>query len=122
MPCSTCDQTSYQWDVEESLIAYMGKKGVLNRDQLDKSLVLIPFKDTADYKESFYCYYNRLDAINSMISYPWAAQVFAGLKVKDVKKYTDMMLAEGKPMTEKCWEGDKLVDYTVHMYPMSIRG
>ncbi|MDI9407773.1 MAG: haloacid dehalogenase-like hydrolase [Candidatus Pacebacteria bacterium] len=111
------DQTSYQWDVEESLILYMEQKGALNRNQIDKSLILTPFKDDPkqNYKESFYCYYNRLDVVNQMISYPWAAQVFAGLKVKDIKKHVDMMLAEGKPMTDKCWDGDKLVEHTVHV-------
>ncbi len=41
------DNTSYRYDLEESLLPYLEMKGVLTRDRLDPSLKLIPFKDQA---------------------------------------------------------------------------
>ncbi|KPX93875.1 Uncharacterized protein ALO64_02366 [Pseudomonas meliae] len=46
------DNTSYRFDLEESLLPYMENKGLITRETLDPSLKLIPFKDTADHKES----------------------------------------------------------------------
>ena len=44
------DNTSYRYDLEESLLPYLEMKGVLTRDRLDPSLKLIPFKDQAGHK------------------------------------------------------------------------
>ncbi|MDI9349991.1 MAG: twin-arginine translocation signal domain-containing protein [Candidatus Symbiobacter sp.] len=115
------DQTSYQWDLEEALVAYMESKGVISRDKLDPSLVLIPFKDTPDWKESLTSYYYRLDEISVRVSYPWCAQVFSGLKVKDLKLHIDAMMAEGRPLAIKYWEGDKVVESLAHV-PNIYRG
>src|SRR5699024_1491077 len=54
------DNTSYQYDIEESMIPFLENKGVISRDTIDPSLKIIPFKDTPTYKESLYSYYNRL--------------------------------------------------------------
>ena len=48
------DNTSYRYDLEESLLPYLEMKGVLTRDRLDPSLKLIPFKDQAGHKESLF--------------------------------------------------------------------
>ncbi|MEB0092501.1 haloacid dehalogenase-like hydrolase, partial [Pseudomonas sp. CCI4.2] len=54
------DNTSYRYDLEEALLPYMENKGLITRETLDPSLKLIPFKDTADHKESLFSYYYRL--------------------------------------------------------------
>ena len=48
------DNTSYRFDLEESLLPFLENKGVLTRDKLDPSLKLMPFKDTAEHKESLF--------------------------------------------------------------------
>lgn len=58
--CFDMDQTSYQWDLTESLLPWLEQKGLLTRDKLDPSLKIIPFKDTANFKETLYSYYIRL--------------------------------------------------------------
>lgn len=58
--CFDMDQTSYQWDLTESLLPWLEQKGLLTRDKLDPSLKIIPFKDTANFTETLYSYYIRL--------------------------------------------------------------
>lgn len=50
------DNTSYRYDLEEALLPFMENKGLLSRDKLDPSLKLIPFKDSAEHKESLFSY------------------------------------------------------------------
>lgn len=76
------DNTSYRYDLEESLLPYLEMKGVLTRDRLDPSLKLIPFKDQAGHKESLFSYYYRLCEIDDMVCYPWVAQVFSGFTLR----------------------------------------
>jgi phosphorylcholine phosphatase len=38
------DNTSYRYDLEESLLPYMENKGILTRDNLEPALKLIEFK------------------------------------------------------------------------------
>lgn len=64
------DNTSYRYDLEESLLPYLENKGLITRDTLDPSLKLIPFKDTAEHKESLFSYYYRLCEIDDMVCYP----------------------------------------------------
>lgn len=107
------DNTSYQFDLTEALLPYLENRKVLTRDNLDPSLKLIPFKDTASHRESLYSYYLRLCAIDDLVCYPWIAQSFAGLSLKELKKHVDEMMAAGKPVPVSYYEGDKLVRSTV---------
>ena len=79
------DNTSYRYDLEESLLPYMENKGLITRDSLDPSLKLMPFKDTAEHKESLFSYYYRLCEVDDMVCYPWVAQVFSGFTLKELK-------------------------------------
>lgn len=63
--CFDMDQTSYQWDLTESLLPWLEQKDILNRDNLDPSLKIIPFKDTENFTESLYSYYWRLCEIDN---------------------------------------------------------
>lgn len=108
------DNTSYQFDLTEALLPYLENRKVLTRDNLDPSLKLIPFKDTASHRESLYSYYLRLCAIDDLVCYPWIAQSFAGLSLKELKKHVDEMMAAGKPVPVSYYEGDKLVRSTVN--------
>ncbi|WPP00179.1 haloacid dehalogenase-like hydrolase [Pseudomonas sp. HR96] len=100
------DNTSYRYDVEESLLPYLENKGLLTRDKLDPSLKLIPFKDTAEHKESLFSYYYRLCEIDDMVCYPWVAQVFSGFSLTELKGYVDEMMASGKAIPTSYFEGD----------------
>lgn len=91
--CFDADQTSYQWDLEESIFAYLEMKNVLTRENLDPALKLIPFLDTVEHKESLFSYYYRLcSTIGDIICYTWSAQVFSGMTLNELKTYVDEML------------------------------
>lgn len=100
------DNTSYRYDLEESLLPFMEMKGVLTREKLDPSLKLIPFKDVNGHKESLNSYYYRLCEIDDMVCYPWVAQVFSGFTLKELKGYVDELMAYGKPVPSTYYEGD----------------
>ncbi|WP_326017307.1 HAD family hydrolase [Streptomyces endophyticus] len=92
------DNTTYRNDLEESLLPFLEQKGVLTRDTMDPSLKVIPFKDTADHKETLTEYYNRLCEVDDQVCYPWAAQIFSGFTLKQLKGYVDELLAYDKPL------------------------
>ncbi|WP_327356897.1 haloacid dehalogenase-like hydrolase [Streptomyces sp. NBC_01304] len=102
------DNTSYRNDLEESLLPFLEMKGVLTRESMDKSLEVIPFKDTADHKESLYSYYNRLCEVDDQVCYPWVAQIFSGFTLKELKGYVDELLAHKKPIPAEYYEDGKL--------------
>ncbi|HLD67056.1 MAG TPA: haloacid dehalogenase-like hydrolase [Pseudomonas sp.] len=112
------DNTSYRYDLEESLLPFMEMKGVLTRETLDPSLKLIPFKDIAGHKESLNSYYYRLCEIDDMVCYPWVAQVFSGFTLKELKGYVDQLMAHGKPVPSTYYEGDTLK--TIEINPPKI--
>ncbi|WP_323188111.1 HAD family hydrolase [Streptomyces sp. NBC_00237] len=92
------DNTSYRNDLEESLLPFLEMKGVLTRDTMDPSLKIIPFEDTAAHQETLAEYYARLCEIDDQVSYPWAAQIFSGFTLKQLKGYVDELLAYDKPL------------------------
>ena len=100
------DNTSYRYDLEESLLPFLEMKGVLTRQKLDASLKLIPFKDVAGHTESLNSYYYRLCEVDDQVCYPWVAQVFAGFTLKELKGYVDELMAYGKPIPATYYEGD----------------
>ncbi|SDV10161.1 HAD family hydrolase [Pseudomonas mucidolens] len=100
------DNTSYRFDLEESLLPYLENKGLITRESLDPSLKLMPFKDTADHKESLFSYYYRLCEVDDMVCYPWVAQVFSGFTLKELKGYVDELMASDKPVPATYYEGD----------------
>jgi hypothetical protein len=108
------DNTSYRYDLEESLLPFMEMKGYYTRDKLDPSLLLIPFKDTDEYKETLQSYYWRLCEIDDLICYPWVAQVFSGFTLAQLKTYIDELISEAKPVPIKYWSGDKVEEGTVN--------
>ncbi|KAF7552878.1 hypothetical protein G7Z17_g4023 [Cylindrodendrum hubeiense] len=107
------DNTSYQYDLEESLIPYLENKGVLTRDTMDQTLKLIPFKDTASQTESLYSYYSRLCDIDDELCYPWAAQVFSGFPLSELKGYVDELLALNETIPTTYYDGDVLTSTDV---------
>jgi phosphoserine phosphatase len=112
------DNTSYRYDLEESLLPFMENKGLITRESLDPSLKLIPFKDTADHKESLFSYYYRLCEIDDMVCYPWVAQVFSGFTLQELKGNVDELMASGKPVPSTYYEGD--VVKTIDVNPPKI--
>lgn len=100
------DNTTYQNDLEESLLPYLEMKGVLTREKLDPSLKLMPFKDVGGQKESLNSYYYRLCEIDDQVCYPWVAQVFSGYTLRELKGWLDEMLAAGKPIPSSYLDGE----------------
>lgn len=115
------DNTSYQFDIEESLLPYLEMKGVLTRDTMDPSLKLIPFKDTDTYKESLNSYYYRLCEIDNLVCYPWVAQIFSGFTLSELKGYVDEVMSYKKPVPITYYDGDKVVESTVNP-PIVFKG
>ena len=107
------DNTSYQFDIEEALLPYLEMKGVLTRDTMDPSLKLIPFKDSDGFKESLNSYYYRLCEIDDLVCYPWVAQIFSGLTLRQLKGYVDEVMAYDKPVPISYYDGDKVVQGSV---------
>lgn len=112
------DNTSYRYDIEESIIPFLDNKGVLTREFLDPSLKLIPFKDNATYNESMYSYYLRLCDIDDNLCYPWAAQVYSGFTLTELKGYVDELMALNTTIPTTYYEGDVVV--TVDINPPKI--
>ncbi|KAF5624331.1 phosphorylcholine phosphatase [Fusarium sp. NRRL 52700] len=102
------DNTSYQFDLEESLLPYLENKGVLTRETMDPALKLVPFKDTKTHKESLYSYYLRLCDIEDAVCYPWAAQIFSGFPLGELKGYVDELMAYNKTIPTTYYEDDKV--------------
>jgi hypothetical protein len=103
------DNTSWRYDIEESSLPFLENKGIITRDTLDPSLKLVDFKDTDNYTETLYSYYNRLCNINDFVCYPWAAQVFSGLSLRELKGYVDELMALNTTIPTTYWDGDEIV-------------
>lgn len=108
------DNTSWNHDIEEAMIPFLDNKGVLTREFLDPSLKLIPFKDNATYRESMSSYYTRLCDIDIMIGYPWAAQVYSGLTLRELSDYVGELMALDEPIWTTQFDGD-------FAYPVEIQ-
>lgn len=108
------DNTSWRWDVEESSLPYLENLGIITRDTLDPSLKLIDFKDTTNYTETLYSYYNRLCDISDFVCYPWAAQVYAGLTLRELKGYIDDLMALNTTIPTSYWDDDVVVQTEIN--------
>jgi phosphoserine phosphatase len=108
------DNTSYRYDLEESLLPFLENRGILTRDNLDPSLKLVEFKDTANFTESLYSYYNRLCEIDDFICYPWVAQVWSGFTLRELKTYVDELMAYNSTIPTKYWDGDEVTPSSVN--------
>lgn len=115
------DNTSYRYDLEESLLPFLENRGILTRDNLDPSLKLIDFKDTANFTESLYSYYLRLCEVDDFVCYPWAAQVWSGFSLRELKSYVDELMALNTTIPVKYWDGDEVAVDSVSS-PKIFRG
>ncbi|ANZ13965.1 phosphoserine phosphatase [Streptomyces noursei ATCC 11455] len=115
------DNTTYRNDLEEALLPFLEMKGVLTRQTMAPSLKVIPFKDTATHKESLYSYYNRLCEVDDQVCYPWAAQIFSGFTLKQLKGYVDELLAYHRPIPAEYYVDGKLTGTEVQA-PRFYRG
>ncbi|TDZ17956.1 hypothetical protein Cob_v009173 [Colletotrichum orbiculare MAFF 240422] len=100
------DNTSWRFDLEESLLPFLENKGVISREGMDPSLKLVPFKDTANYTETIYSYYLRLCEIDDTVCYPFAAQIFSGITLADLKGYVDELMALNGTVPTSYWDDD----------------
>ncbi|KAH8699454.1 hypothetical protein GQ44DRAFT_67945 [Phaeosphaeriaceae sp. PMI808] len=116
------DNTSYRYDLEESLLPFLENRGILTRKNLDPALKLIDFKDTANYTETLYSYYLRLcEDVDDLVCYPWAAQVWSGLSLRDLKTYVDELMACNSTIPTKYWHGNEVVTGSVNR-PQIFKG
>ena len=104
------DNTSYRYDLEESLLPFLENRGLLTRDNLDPSLKLIDFKDTDEFTETLYSYYVRLCEIDDLVCYPWVAQVWSGFTLEELKGYVDELMEYNETIPTRYWDGDEVVD------------
>jgi len=115
------DNTTYHHDLIGALLAFMELRGVLTRDTMQASLALIPFRDTADRRESLTSYYERLGEIDDQVGYPWASQIFAGFTLREIKRLLDDMLALGEPIPAWHYVGDQVHELAIDI-PRMQRG
>lgn len=115
------DNTSYRFDLEESLLSFLEAKGVLSRDKLDPSLRVVPFEDSASHNETLYSYYLRLCEIDDAVGYPFAAQVFSGIPLRQLKVHVDELMALNKTIPVTYRKGGTLTSSTVSP-PKVFRG
>lgn len=115
------DNTSYRYDLEESLLPFLENRGILTRENLDPSLKLIDFKDTANFTETLYSYYLRLCEDDDFICYPWIAQVWSGFTLRELKGYVDELMALNSTIPTQYWDGDEIANSTVNS-PQVFRG
>ena len=103
------DNTTWKYDIEESLLPYLENKGLLSAATLEPSLKPIPLLPG----ESLYGYYERLCEVDDKLCYPWIAQVFAGRPLDELKQQVDAMMAENKPIPVHYADHGKPVSGTV---------
>lgn len=115
------DNTTYKNDLEEALIPWLENQKLLTRETLDPALKLIPFNDLPGKPESLYSYYHRLCHIDELICYPWAAQIFSGFTLQQLKKQVDAMLAQQAPVPASLNQDGQQVMTTVEP-PRMLRG
>ncbi|KAL1591042.1 hypothetical protein WHR41_00355 [Cladosporium halotolerans] len=108
------DNTSYRFDLEESLLPFLENRGILTRWNLPSELHLVEFKDSANFTETLYSYYSRLCEIDDLICYPWVAQVWAGFTLGELKSFVDELMAYNQTIPTKYWDGDEVVDHEVN--------
>jgi hypothetical protein len=51
------DNTSYRYDLEKPLLPFPENRGILTHENLDQTLKLIDFKDSANFTETLYSHY-----------------------------------------------------------------
>jgi phosphoserine phosphatase len=100
------DNTSYRYDLEESLLPFLENRGILTRETLDPSLKLIDFKDTANFTESLYSYYSRLCEIDEFLCYPWALRALKG--------YVDELMTYNSTIPTQYWDGSEVTSSSVN--------
>lgn len=115
------DNTSYQNDLIGAFLPYLEARGVLTRETMNPALKLIPFIDAGGRPESLHSYYLRLGDIDDQVGYPWASQIFAGLRLRELKVHLDAMLASGAPIQTDCFEDGVVRPMTV-MPPRMLPG
>lgn len=103
------DNTTWKYDIEESLLPYLENRGVLSVATLDPSLKPIPLLPG----ESLYGYYIRLCEVDDKLCYPWIAQIFAGRPLAELKRDVDAMMASGAPIPVRYSKDGKQVSDTV---------
>ena len=115
------DNTTYHHDLLGALLAFMEMRGVLTRETMAPSLVLIPFRDTPSQFESLNSYYHRLGEIDDQVGYPWATQIFAGFTLRELKRHLDEMLSSGAPIPAWHYAGDTVQEQAIEV-PRMQRG
>ena len=107
------DNTTYHHDLVGALLPFMEMRGLLTRDTMHPALHVIPFQDSAGWRESLHSYYYRLYDLDDQIAYPWASQIFAGFTLRELKVQLDDMLAIGKPIPARVTVNGRVQDMLV---------
>lgn len=111
--CFDMDNTSYQFDLEESLLPFLENQGIITRETLAPELKLIEFRDTPDRNETLFSYYYRLCEVDDLVCYPWVAQVFSGFTLRELKGYVDDLMASDEDIPVSYFDEDEVVEDTV---------
>lgn len=108
------DNTLYRNDIEEALLPFLEARGVITRETMAPSLAVVPFADEDGRRESLVGYYYRLCEIDDKVGYPWLAQIFAGLRVRDLADHVAALMASDEPLLATRFAGGRWVEEEIH--------
>lgn len=104
------DNTLWQHDLTEALLAKLDNQHVLSFDTLDPAEKLIPVNPG----ESLYGYYLRLcDSAGDDACYLWIAGAFSNIPLSDLKRHVDALMADPSPIPVSYVDDGKPVHETV---------
>ena len=98
------DNTVWKYDLVEALLAWMSASGLITIEKMDPSMLPYALRE----HETPMSYYDYLCDIDHSVGYLWAAQVFAGYQLQELRAevramwdHTGMIQA---PMPKNQWK------------------
>ena len=88
------DNTIWKYDIEEGLLAWMSANGQISMEKIPAHL----FPITPNTDATPYSYYEQLSAIDHSLGYLWAAQVFSGFTLGELRKHVQDMMSSSEAM------------------------
>ena len=107
------DNTIWKYDLIESLLAWMSVRGLIKLDGLDASLLPFPVRED----ETPLSYYDYLCEINISVGYLWAAQIFSGYQLRELKDQVDAMLENSGVIQAPMPNGQTKAVFIARIFP-----
>ena len=110
------DNTIWKYDIEEGLLAWMSAKNSLSLQNIPAHLFPIaPQPDATPMS-----YYEELSHIDHSLGYLWAAQVFSGFTLGELRAEVQEMMASVEPIQAPMPNGDVQLVQIPKIYPKQM--